>query len=197
LEEVNFELGSHVHLFDEGVFQESDLPEITTPKSVSLLLKDCLSNCQQLSSVTFEDGTQIRGIGEGCFARSAISRIVVPATATRIEAMCFADCSELREVIFEDAASLEEIGPEAFRGCSIRWLTLPERVRCSGSFSRTFLDISEDRIRRQRRPIQLMEAGTLPEPAAEPENEPTIAPILTQLLMAGMMPFKLLAMLFQ
>lgn len=97
---VNFESGSQLQEFRQGVFEgASALTSITIPASVTTMGGYVFYNATSLTTVTFESGSQLQEFRQGLFqGASALTSITIPAGVTSINQSAFEGASALTSI---------------------------------------------------------------------------------------------------
>lgn len=112
-------------VFSEMVFLEN----VTLPKSLKIVPKECFSFCGKLKNVNFSEG--IEKIDANAFADTALEKVKIPPSVKYIGELAFANNEKLVELTLQEG--LEVIGAQAFMKCEqINHLKIPASVKAIG-----------------------------------------------------------------
>lgn len=112
-------------VFSEMVFLEN----VTLPKSLIIVPKECFSFCKKLKNVNFSES--IEKIEANAFADTALEKVKIPHSVKYIGESAFANNEKLVELTLQEG--LKVIGAEAFRNCEqINHLEIPATVKAIG-----------------------------------------------------------------
>jgi len=140
---ITFSEFSILETIGDNVFENTKLPTITIPYSVSHIGEEAFKNNTMLTSVIFATGSNLTTISKRMFQFcSGLTSIVIPAQVTSIDESAFHGCSNLQSVTFASGSRIETIGQEAFYECSaLTNISFPTTITNIGirAFSRSGL----------------------------------------------------------
>lgn len=129
---------------DEGIttigatcFKDTEVSEVTIPKTVKSLQASAFAECRKLATLTFEAGSPITAIPNNCFENAtSLKTIQLPSGVTSIGQYAFRNCVSLKAVEgtsvvktkYSDTyrpvtGNLTTVGTDAFANCPILVIT--------------------------------------------------------------------------
>ena len=128
---VTFAQNSKCTTIGEDAFWESDITEITIPKSVKKIDDYAFGNCEKLKKVSFEKGSQLTSIGDYAFRFcNALTSLKLPSGVTTLGDSFISECDSL--TTFEIPASVKIIGDSAFYGAKVTSVKFASGSNCTG-----------------------------------------------------------------
>ena len=95
-------------------FKDSDVKNVTLPKSIRYIGDYAFADCDKLESITLPDG--LESISRCAFLNcSSLTSVNLPTTLNNIGSRAFQGCSSLFEIVIPD--SVMYIGDKAFQKC--------------------------------------------------------------------------------
>lgn len=116
INEVIFESGSKIKIFQKDIFSWSSMHKIVIPASVEIIDSYAFQYTKYLSTVIFEEGSNLTEIRSDAFFISQLENFSFPNKTKKLGSSIFNMNSKLTKIFIPK--SLTEIDPQTFTGCS-------------------------------------------------------------------------------